>query len=187
MNVAIRKAWTQDAFFAWAERQEGRYEFDGFQPVAMTDGNAIHSGLHRNILVSLSNRLRGRACQALGPDAGLATMGRVVRYPDVLVTCSPFKGTDRLIPSVVVVFEVISPNSGELDRIVKLREYGTVASILRYVIVESTIMGLTVFSRTASTLAWTAEPVTKGETLSLPEIGVELPMDEIYDGVDLPS
>jgi Uma2 family endonuclease len=113
-------------------------------------------------------------------------MGSVVRYPDVLVTCSPFKGTDRLIPSVVVVFEVISPNSGELDRIVKLREYGTVASILRYVIVEATMMGLTVFSRTASTRAWTAEPVTKGETLHLPEIDIELPMDEIYDGVDLP-
>ena len=38
MNVALRKPMTLEAFLAWEERQELRYEFDGFQPVAMTGG-----------------------------------------------------------------------------------------------------------------------------------------------------
>jgi Uma2 family endonuclease len=186
MNVALRKVWTQEAFFAWAERQERRYEFDGFQPVAMTGGNANHNVISINILTALSARLRGQPCRPFGLDAGVETVGRAVRYPDALVTCSAFKGMDRLIPGVVVVFEVISPSSGKVDRIIKLREYAAVETILRYVIVESTTMGLQVFSRTNGTHSWTAAPVTKDEVLAMPEIGVELPMDEIYEGIDLP-
>jgi hypothetical protein len=38
MNVALRRTMTREDFLAWAEGQEERYEFDGFQPVAMTGG-----------------------------------------------------------------------------------------------------------------------------------------------------
>ncbi len=31
----MRKGWTQEQFFSWAEAQETRYEFDGFHLVAM--------------------------------------------------------------------------------------------------------------------------------------------------------
>lgn len=34
---------TQDQFLDWVQAQEGRYEFDGFQPVAMTGGTINHS------------------------------------------------------------------------------------------------------------------------------------------------
>ena len=179
MNVALRQVWTQETFFAWAEKQERRYEFDGSQPVAMTGGNAVHSCLQRNILVALSVRLRGRQCQALGPDAGIETVSEAVRYPDALVTCTVFKGTDRLIPGAVVVFEVIGPSSGQMDRIIKLKEYGAVSSILRYVIAESTTPGLVVYSRHSGELPWTAMALVKGDVLSMPEIGVELPVEEL--------
>jgi len=38
MNVVTRKSMTVEAFLAWEERQELRYAFDGFEPVAMTGG-----------------------------------------------------------------------------------------------------------------------------------------------------
>jgi hypothetical protein len=45
MNVPLRRPWTQEQFFSWAEAQDIRYEFDGFQPVAKTGGNAGHSAI----------------------------------------------------------------------------------------------------------------------------------------------
>ena len=38
MNVALssKPRMTREEFFAWAQIQGARYEFDGFQPVAMT-------------------------------------------------------------------------------------------------------------------------------------------------------
>ena len=37
MNIALRKPMTLTEFLAWEERQELRYEFDGFQPVAVVE------------------------------------------------------------------------------------------------------------------------------------------------------
>ena len=53
MNVALREAMTLQQFLAWEEKQELRYEFDGFQPIAMAEGTAAHSAVQRNLLISL--------------------------------------------------------------------------------------------------------------------------------------
>jgi hypothetical protein len=49
MDVALQQPWTVEKFFAWAERQEGRYEFDGEQPVAMTGGSNRHAIIMRSL------------------------------------------------------------------------------------------------------------------------------------------
>lgn len=178
---------TRDQFLDWVQAQEGRHEFDGFQPVAMTGGTADHSRCIRNIHVALNSRLRGSGCEALGPDAGLATVRNAVRYPDALVTCAKFPGATLLIPGVVVVFEVLSPSSGRNERIDKLREYRAVPSIRRYVILEHLSAALTVFSRTDGAADWTAIALTAEDSLEMPEIGIAVPISEFYEGVDLPA
>jgi Uma2 family endonuclease len=186
MNVLLRKPWTQGQFFAWAEAQEAPYEFDGFQPVAMTGGNAGHSLIIRRLHRALDARLRQGACQPLGPDAGVETVNSAVRYPDALVTCSKFELTDKTIPGVVVVFEVLSPSSGRVDRIVKVREYAAVGSIRRYVILESTSVGLTVMERSGPDGVWRTTVLTNDDTLGMAEIGIEIPVAELYEGLTFP-
>ena len=186
MSATIRvPAMTRDQFFDWAEAQDARYEFDGFQPVAMTGGNLNHNDIALNLHHALRTRLRGTRCRARGLDAGVATIGDTVRYPDGVVTCSPAQGVSRLVPDPVVVFEVISPTSGHIDRIVKVREYAAIDSIRRYVIVESASVGLTVYDRRDAGQKWTGTTLTADDILPLPDIGVEIPVAELYEGVDL--
>jgi Uma2 family endonuclease len=188
MNIALRKQrMTREQFFEWAQQQDARYEFDGAEPVAMTGGTFNHSLIAQNISFALRRRLNGTNCQPLGPDAGVATVGDTVRYPDGLVTCTKVRGDSYLIPGVTVVFEVISPTSGRTDRIIKVREYAAVPSILRYVIVESASAGLTVLERLAGDQKWIATTSTADDVLVLAEIGVEIPVAEFYEGVDLPT
>lgn len=187
MNVALRKPWTQEEFFSWAEAQEGRYEFDGLQPVAMTGGTINHDRITRKLNRSLDTHLGTGPCEPLGPNAGVETVGKAVRYPDALVTCSKVGGEEYLVPGAVVVFEVISPTSSRIDRIVKLREYAAVPSIRRYVILESTTVGLTVFERSGPDEMWRAAPLTKDDILRMPEIGVEIPVAEFYEGMTFPE
>ena len=177
---------TRDQFFDWAETQDARHEFDGFEPVAMTGGNLNHNRIAFNIHTALRGRLKGGGCEPLGLDAGVATIGDTVRYPDAVVTCSPVQGVSRLVPNPVVVFEVISATSGHIDRIVKVREYAAVDSIRRYVIVESASVGLTLHERQAAGQKWTVTTVMKGDLLPLSEVGVEIPIAEIYEDVDFP-
>ena len=188
MNIALRKSpMTREQFFQWAQAQDARYEFDGFQPVAMTGGNLRHNLLHFNIHTALRQRLKGTGCRPLGADAGVATIGDSVRYPDALVTCSPITGDEHVTPNVIVVFEVISPTSGRMDRIVKVREYAAVPSILRYVIVESASIGLMVLERRSGDRTWTVTTLMTDDLLPLPEIGIEIPVAELYEGIDFPA
>jgi len=184
VNVGQTKSWTVEGFLSWAAKQEGRYEFDGTRPVAMSGGTARHNRIAGNIHAALRTRLRGSPCSYFGPDLGIRTSGEKVRYPDALVTGTKFPDTERLAPDVVVIFEVLSTDSGQRDRIEKVREYAAVESIRRYVIVESSISGLLVLHRQHGDAAFTALTLTDEEILTLPEIGFEVPVADVYEGID---
>jgi len=187
MTLALHLPWTLEGFFDWAGLQESRYEFDGVQPVAMTGGTVNHGIITQNIHAALRARLRGSACRPLGPDVGLATADGGVRYPDAMVTCGKLSGDARAVTDAVVVFEVLSPSSGRTDRIVKVREYAAIASLRRYVIVESTGPGLTVLERQALGDPWRAGVlIGAGEVLQIPEIGIEIAVSELYEAVEFP-
>ncbi len=187
MNIALRKPrMTRDEFFEWAQAQDTRHEFDGFQPVAMVGGSINHSQIGLNIQFALRTRLRGSGCRPLGPDAGVATVGDTVRYPDALITCTKTPGHSYLVQGVIVVFEVISPGNGWIDRIVKLREYLAVPSIHTYVIVEQNGIGLTVLERREDN-TWMATTLTADDTLRLRAPDIEIPVAELYEDVDLPE
>jgi Uma2 family endonuclease len=183
MNVTS-KPWTAEQFLAWVDTVEGRYEFDGVQPVAMTGGTAGHSRIIVNTHVALRSRLRGTSCSSFGPDLGVRTIGDAIRYPDVLVTCAKFERTARLAPEARDVFEVLSPDSERRDRIEKAGEYAAVPSILHYVIMESAWASLLVMHRQRGSDAWTELALTGGDTLGLPEIGIEIPVAEFYEDMD---
>lgn len=184
MTLAFRqKRMTRDEFLDWAATQAERWEFDGFEPVAMTGGTRNHSQIASNIILALGSRLRGGPCRVLGADAGVAVAGDGVRYPDALVTGTAGPGTDRVIPGVVVVFEVVSLTSGRTDRIVKLGEYRGVPTNRRYVILESATAALTSLERAGPDAPWTATGLNEADTLALPEIGVEVPVMEFFEQV----
>ena len=186
MNVVRRTPlMSRDQFLDWAETQSARHEFDGFEPVAMTGGTRDHSQICQNIYAALRSRLKGIGCAPLGPDAGIATVGNAVRYPDALVTSTKGPGTDRLVPGVVVVFEVPSPASGRIDSIEKLLEYRRVPTIRRYIILEHASIGMTVHARAKGDDPWTTTALTGGDVLSMPEIGIDVPVTEFYEGTDV--
>jgi Uma2 family endonuclease len=187
MSMALQKPWTREAFFAWAESQEGRYEFDGLRPVAMVGGTINHSQIVLNIHASLRERLRGTGCRPLCQDAGVATVGRAVRYPDAVVTCSKVDGLSRLLPEPVVIFEVLSESTGRTDRVTKVREYGAIPSLRRYVIVEAVSPGLLALERNDGAEHWTARPLAAEDTLVMPELGIEIPVSAFYEDVEFPT
>jgi hypothetical protein len=189
MNIALRKTWTQEEFFDWAQSQELRYEFDGTQPVAMTGGFNNAGAIGVNLLTALRNWLRGTPCRPLGPNNGVETINKgknAIRYPDALVTCTKFEGMGRTIPGVVVVFEVVgnTPDSIHHDHFEKIVEYATVPSIRRYVILESAQAGLTILERKTPDEPWRESFLSlRGDILHLPEIGIEIPVAEFYEDV----
>ena len=168
-------------FLIWEERQDTRYEFDGFRPVAMTGGTVAHEVIGHNLRTGLDAQLRGTRCRPLGPNTKIETAGKV-RYPDALMIGSDVDRKATIVREPVVVFEVLSDSTAHTDHIEKLREYTATPSIQRYVILEQDQIAAMVFTRDGQRMV--VETVTRGGTLSIPEIGVEIPIDELYRGVE---
>ncbi len=181
MNVALRRPWSLDAFLAWEERQATRHEFDGFQPVAMTGGTLAHATIQANLAAALVSRLRGTPCRFLGSDIKVLT-ATTSRYPDGLVSCTRGSNDSTVAPDPVVIFEVLSRSTASTDHITKNREYAGLPSVQRYVMLEQERVGATVFARAGDD--WVGHVLADDAVLAMPEIGVSLPLAELYEGLD---
>jgi Uma2 family endonuclease len=175
---------TLKTFLDWEERQERPWEFDGFAPVAMVGVTAEHAAIQVKLLSALDRRLSGSPCRVFGSDLKILVAGSV-RYPDAFVVCSPVPRGTQIITDPVAVFEILSPSTTNTDRIFKNREYETTPSIRRYVMLEQDSIAATVFAREGE--RWVGSLLTGTQVLALPEIGVEVPLAEIYAGVDMPG
>src|SRR5271166_1755710 len=185
MNLALRKPMTLAEFLEWEERQPMRYEFDGVGPVAMTGGTAGHADVQRNLAIAVGGRLRGKPCRFYGSDLKFQVAEGHVRYPDGMVVCSPVDRTATVVYDPVIVFEVLSPSTAGNDGIAKAREYQATPSVQRYVMLEQDGVSATVYARSGET--WTHEILIADSILSLREIGVELPLAELYEGIAFES
>jgi Uma2 family endonuclease len=183
MNVALRKPMSLEAFLVWEERQELKYEFDGFQPVAMTGGTLAHASIQANLAISVGGRLRGSPCRFLGSDIKVLTAANTrSRYSDGLVTCTRGSNDSTVVPEPVVIFEVLSRSTASTDHITKNREYAALPTVRRYVMLEQERIGATVFTRSGGD--WIGHVLADDAVLAMPEIGIEVPLAELYEGLD---
>ena len=184
MTLAPIRRMSMSEFLAWEERQEARFEFDGVGPVAMDDVTVAHEEIGGSLRALLYARLRGTPCHVRGPTLKVEVSGHI-RYPDAFVACTRSPHDATVIRDPVVVFEVLSQTTSRTDRIEKLCDYQATPSIRRYVILEQDSIAATVFARHDGD--WIAHALTGGDTLAMPEIGVDLPLAEIYADVELPE
>jgi Uma2 family endonuclease len=176
---------TLEEFLAWEDRQELRYEFDGFAPKAMTGGTRGHSTIQINLTTALSTRLRGKPCRPHGSHLKIEVAGRI-RYPDAFVVCSPGVNTAQVVSDPVVVFEILSPSTAAEDLVVKNAEYRATPSIRRYVVLQQTHIGALAFFRKGED--WVTEILDGPDSvLGLPEIGISIPMSELYADLVFPA
>ncbi len=184
MNVALRQPMTIEEFLEWEERQELRYEFDGFQAEAMTGGTDEHDRISINLAASLVPRLRDTPCQPHGSNLKIQVRNSI-RYPDAYVSCGAIQKGAKIAPNPVVVFEVLSDGTASKDRTVKNREYASTASIQRYFMLEQSRIAGTMFVRVGDD--WVGHLLDADAILQMPATGIEIPIAELYEGIDLTS
>jgi Uma2 family endonuclease len=185
MNIALRRPMTLAEFLAWEDLQALRYEFDGFSPKGMTGGTAAHSAIQTNLLRVLGNLLLGKPCRPHGSHLKIEVAGRI-RYPDAFVVCTPVSPRAKVVSDPVVVFEILSPSAEHDDLVLKNAEYRATPSIQRYVVLQQTHIGALAFVRKGAD--WITDILDgKDAVLSLPEIGIEIPMAELYADLVLPA
>lgn len=167
-------------FLAWEEKQELRWEFDGSAPVAMTGGTVAHEIIQLNLAGALNARLRGTPCRAYGSSLEIRVADRI-RYPGAFVSCTAPDPPAAVVDDPVAVFEVLSPSTARIDLVEKMHEYWETPSIQRYVLIEQGAASATAYARDQG--RWSGRVLWPGDALALPEAGIELPLDVLYEGI----
>jgi Uma2 family endonuclease len=188
MTEAAPHRWTIEEFFAWQENQPQRYELvDGFPVRMMAGAKNVHDDIVVNVLAELRNQLRTGGCRPFTGDGSIETKPGQIRRPDIGVDCGRRDPNATKAASPRVVFEVLSPTTRDFDTIGKLEEYKLVDSLERIVVIEPNAPEVIVWLRGADR-NW-RKSIRRGldQEIDMLEIGVTLPLAEIYDGVEFPE
>jgi Uma2 family endonuclease len=107
-----------------------------------------------------------------------------------MVVCAPDGDDEKRANAPCLVVEVRSPSTGTIDLYGhKLHAYQALPSVLAYLVVEQERRAVVHHWRTAPRAAWQREELTEAGRLALPcpAPGGVLTLDEIYEGIPLPS
>ncbi len=188
---AKKPVLTPEEYLEREREAEVRSEYWDGVLVAMAGGKKEHERISGDMHTLLNNQLIGTPCEPFtsGQSVHIPAFNRYV-YPDVSVACHPefvgIDGFDVLVNPVLVV-EVLSESTKIHDWTRKQDGYRTLPSLSAYVLVSQEAPHVEVFARQPDG-SWRHDVVTGLEsTLSLPVIGCELALADIYRRVEFPS
>lgn len=191
MTVPSKPHLTPQQYLAIERAAETRSEYLNGEMVAMTGGNRDHSLILGNLLWELGSQLRDRPCEvySIGLRVHVAQTG-LYTYPDVIVVCGEPQLEDEqadtlLNPTVIV--EVLSPKTESYDRGRKFQHYRTLGSLAEYLLVSQTQPRIERFLRQADGLWLFGDAAGLEAALTLPSIGCELKLAEVYAKVRFPG
>jgi len=163
-----------------------KHEYLGGMVYAMAGARNVHNLIASNVLGSLHARLRGRSCRPFNSDTKIRIrLPNQVRfyYPDMSVICRPNPQTDTFQDEPAVIVEVVSRATRRTDEFEKKDAYLTIPWLSAYLIAEQESPTVVVFRRTEQGFV---REVYAGDDAVIPlaEIETELPLAELYDGVE---
>lgn len=169
---------------------EFRSEFIDGQMVAMAGGTRSHARLQGNLYGELYNRLEGTGCSPFPADFRIQISKRFSTYPDVAVVCGKEALADDredCYTNPTVIFEVLSPSTGDYDRGEKFRRYRMLDSLRDYILVDQRRVLVEHFTRQPNN-TWTLRDYqTLDDELRIETIGVAIPLRRVYAGVEIPA
>jgi Uma2 family endonuclease len=89
-----------------------------------------------------------------------------------------------IVGDPVVIFEVLSESTASTDLVTKNHEYAAIPSVRRYIVLAQDEMTGTMFERIDND--WIGHLLNPESVLHMPEIGIEVALTELYEGVEFP-
>lgn len=187
-----------DEYLALERGEEVRHEYLDGQIYAMAGETLEHSTICFNIATSLGAQLRGKPCRGLSPNMKILS-GKYVpgqtkglfSYPDVSVVCGEPRfhdGRRDVLLNPTLIVEVLSPGTESFDRGEKFHRYRACLESLRdYVLVSTRLPMVELFQRQEGGFWLYSAAVGLEARVSLPSVGCELALADIYERVEFPE
>ena len=136
-----------EEYLAGEETSQIRYEFVDGEVYAMAGTSDRHNLIAGSIYTNLFIHLRDSPCQPFIENMKVRVNRDTFYYPDVIVSCEENPENPYFRNQPVLIAEVLSPSTKEIDRREKLLFYQQMPSVHEYVIVEQEKMHVEIHRR----------------------------------------
>lgn len=193
MGLPISKRrYTVDEYLRMERDSLEKHEFHEGEILAMAGNSPEHVVIATNLIGELHARLKGKRCRVYESNLRLRA-GRSQRYvyPDLSVICGqpqfdPLDTRPETVTNPRILVEILSPTTEAYDRGEKFDRYREIDSLEEYLLVWQHVPRVELFRRQPDgTWAFSAA-VGTDSTITLPALGIQLSLTEIYDGVTFP-
>jgi len=154
-------------------------EFINADVYAMAGASTNHNRIVANLVRELGNVLKNTPCESFASDMKVQ-VGDDFFYPDVLVVCNHLANDHGITDSPLIVVEVLSKSTRQIDHTLKRTAYQQLPSLLEYVIIEQDLVDVEVCRRKNH---WRSEHYYLGDEVFFESIDFRLPVAEIYERV----
>ncbi|GAB4455962.1 MAG: Uma2 family endonuclease [Armatimonadaceae bacterium] len=162
-----------------------KHEYIAGEIVAMAGGKHPHNQIATDTLLALGTLLRqaGSTCDVYNSDQKVrASENGPFFYPDATVVCGePQIDSDDCLRNPTLVVEVLSETSAEYDRGEKFRNYRQFPTLRHYLLIDQNEWHVEQYRQIEGVLWERSGVYTEQDTaIPLDELGIELPLREIY-------
>ncbi len=173
-------------FLAFEEHSDIRYEYYNGEVFAMAGTTLVHNRLVNNAADVLKAVFRPKGCHIYTESVKLEVIrDSYYPYPDVMVTCHELDKQGKYsIKNPVVLVEVLSKSTAELDREFKLQRYKKLPSLQYYLLVSQDKYLLELYGRTDNPSIWTYQSFDKlADKIRLDRLDCQMSVADIYEDI----
>jgi Uma2 family endonuclease len=163
-----------------------RHEYLDGEVYEMAGTSKSHNRIIKTLLNKLSDHLRGSDCEPFFVDIKVRVekLNRFY-YPDLVVVCGEDNEDEYYATKPKIIIEVLSPSTSLTDRREKMFAYKEIESLSEYVLIEQDKIYAEVYRRRENSDLWDWIEFFPDEEIEFGSIDFKMPMQEIYEGVEL--
>jgi Uma2 family endonuclease len=185
MNVQPHLEMDNATFLDWVQGREERYELAGGRVIMMTGATMRHGLIVGNLFELLRARLDRKKWVVL-TEFGIDVRPGTIRYADIVVDQHGAKGDSLTARAPVLVAEVLSPSTMKIDLGDKAADYLQLSSLATYLILAQDEVKAWAYYRSGEKPFPPGPQVFAGADacVSIPALSIDLPLIDIYSGID---
>jgi Uma2 family endonuclease len=188
MSTVSKRLLSPQEYLARERLAKFRSEYYRGEMFAMAGVSWEHTLIKDNLAREAGQQLKNGPCRVLTSDLRVKIDATgLYTYPDVLIVCDKPEFEDEVFDTLLnprVIMDVLSKSTEEYDRGPKFEHYRKVPSVQEYVLVAQDRPHIERHVRQPDN-SWTKTEFTDmALTLAFSTIPVQIPLAEIYRGVE---
>lgn len=183
-----QRHYTPEEYLELEEKADSKNEYIDGKIVSMTGGTPNHNDIAGNFYAYLKFALRNQSYKIFISDVRLwIPHYRIYTYPDVMVISGePIlqeNRTDTVINPLIIV-KVLSRSTKNYDQGDKFDYYRSIPEFKEYILIDQYKTYIEQFTKTPENKWLLTEYHSPNDILSLASINFQIPLNEIYQGIN---